>query len=118
MIFMRAMRARNHGIMGSGGRGRGEAENREILIRAKVDFMFNRRGERKFLGASGKKHWIFWDSEKSWGQRQGGGPSWPPKAARKNHQWLGIRALLLPPSEFLLLFSATGIEAVPPREMA
>ena len=32
--------------------------------------------------------------------------------------YFGIRALLMPPSEFLLLFSVTGIEAVPPREMA
>ena len=81
MIFMRAMRARKHGNMGTGGRG--EAENREILIRAKVDFMFNRRGERKILGASGKKHWIFWDSEKSWDQSRGEGPhvsrSWSEK---------------------------------------
>ena len=75
---MRAMRARKHGNRGEGG-----AENREILIRAKVDFMFNRRGERKFLGASGKKHRIFWDSEKSWEQSRGEGPhvsrSWSEK---------------------------------------
>ena len=37
-----------HGSMGAGGEG--GAENREILIRAKVDFMFNRRGERKIFG--------------------------------------------------------------------
>ena len=44
MIFMRAMRARNHGNMGT---GEGGAENQEIFIRAKVDFMFNRKGERE-----------------------------------------------------------------------
>ena len=73
------------GTWEQGGGGPGEAENREILIRAKVDFMFN-RGERKILGASGKKHRIFWDSEKSWEQSRGGGPSCQPKLARKNHQ--------------------------------
>ena len=64
-------------------RGEGEAENQEILIRAKVDFMFNGRGERKILGAPGKKHGIFWDSEKSWEQSRGEGPHvsriWPEK---------------------------------------
>ena len=32
--------------------------------------------------------------------------------------YFGIRALLRPPSEFLLFFSLTGIERIPPSEMA
>ena len=87
MRAMRAMRARNHGIMASwdqGEGGRGEAENREILIRAKVDFMFIEGGRGNF-GALQERSTVYSGILKN---QAGGGPSWPPKAARKNHQWL------------------------------
>ena len=70
--------------MGGMGAGGGGSRKSGILIRAKVDFMFNRRGgeenfwalQERSIGYSGilKNHG---------GQEQGGGPSWPPKAAKK-----------------------------------
>ena len=40
------------------------------------------------FGAPGKKHYVFGENLRSeWGGRRGGVPTWPPKAAEKNHHW-------------------------------